>query len=305
MSTDPKDRGPRYPQGVFSGQGSARNKDSANGEPEHQVEIEIDAEADLDEEAVTAQHHALPKAGHERHVTRGFEDDEATAPAMPAPHESRTEGDGSRAGVQQDIRAMADPFARSEDPPPLGHGEEHDAWSMEHGADFQSTLRPEAGEMEQLVELSSLRFSDLPSELTPGGALDLADHARPSVELNLEGHMEELYALDDLSGTLRAAELLLGRDPDNTRAAQCAADCRDRLIALYTSKLGRTDAIAVVALSDQELRWLGLDHRSGFLLSRIDGFSTVEELLDICGMPRLEALRTLADLLERGAIRLR
>jgi len=36
----------------------------------------------------------------------------------------------------------------------------------------------------------------------------------------------------------------------------------------------------------------------------VDGVSTVEEVLDICGMPRLEALKTLADLLERGAIRL-
>jgi hypothetical protein len=48
---------------------------------------------------------------------------------------------------------------------------------------------------------------------------------------------------------------------------------------------------------------LGLDHRAGFLLSRVDGLSTVEEVLDICGMPRLEALKTLVDLLDRGAIR--
>ena len=30
---------------------------------------------------------------------------------------------------------------------------------------------------------------------------------------------------------------------------------------------------------------------------------TIEEVLDVCGMPRLEALKTLVDLLERGAIR--
>jgi hypothetical protein len=39
------------------------------------------------------------------------------------------------------------------------------------------------------------------------------------------------------------------------------------------------------------------------LLSRVDGLSTIEEVLDVCGMPRLEALKTLVDLLERGAIR--
>jgi hypothetical protein len=76
------------------------------------------------------------------------------------------------------------------------------------------------------------------------------------------------------------------------------------LIHLYSSKLGRLDKVVVVALGDSQLRWLGLDHRSGFMLSRIDGQSTVDELLDICGMPRLEGLKTLAYLLERGAIRL-
>jgi hypothetical protein len=76
------------------------------------------------------------------------------------------------------------------------------------------------------------------------------------------------------------------------------------LIQLYSSKIGRLDRVVVLVLGDSQLRWLGLDHRSGFLISRIDGFSTLEELLDVCGMPRLEALKTLSDLLERGAIRL-
>ena len=62
-------------------------------------------------------------------------------------------------------------------------------------------------------------------------------------------------------------------------------------------------AVPVPALSETQLRWLGLDHRSGFLLSRVDGIATVEDVLDVCGMPRLEALKTLVDLIERGAIR--
>lgn len=45
-----------------------------------------------------------------------------------------------------------------------------------------------------------------------------------------------------------------------------------------------------------------LEPRSAFLLSRIDGSMTVEDVLDVSGMPRLEALRTLALLARRGAI---
>lgn len=45
-----------------------------------------------------------------------------------------------------------------------------------------------------------------------------------------------------------------------------------------------------------------LDPRSAFLLSRIDGALTVEDVLDVSGMPRLEALRGLALLVRRGAV---
>jgi hypothetical protein len=40
------------------------------------------------------------------------------------------------------------------------------------------------------------------------------------------------------------------------------------------------------------------------LLSLVDGMSTIEELLDISGMPRLDALRILYGLLDQRAIAL-
>ncbi len=45
-----------------------------------------------------------------------------------------------------------------------------------------------------------------------------------------------------------------------------------------------------------------LVHRAGFLLSRVDGFTSLEELLDLSGMPRLEALKTVLSLVDAGAI---
>jgi hypothetical protein len=46
----------------------------------------------------------------------------------------------------------------------------------------------------------------------------------------------------------------------------------------------------------------GLEPREAFLLSRLDGSMTVEDLLDVSGMPQSEALRTLALLIRRGAV---
>lgn len=218
---------------------------------------------------------------------------------------------GSEEVVLADIAANQPKMRPSSSfPPPLGHAEAHDAWTLGRMSRQSTVPPPEASEVDRLRALSARLDDALEAraelDTTPpseGGALDLVDRSRPSQQLDLVGEMEELYALDDLTGALRFAELILGREPDNMQARQCAQNCRQRLIQLYASKIGDLSGVPVQALSENQMRWLGLDHRSGFLLSRVDGLSTVEEVLDVCGMPRLEALKTLVDLLERGAIR--
>lgn len=218
---------------------------------------------------------------------------------------------GSEEVVLADIAANQ-PRVRpsSSFPPPLGQAEGHDAWTLGRMSRQSTVPPPQAAEVDRLRALSARigARADARNDLdtsppSEGGALDLVDRSRPSQQLDLVGEMEELYALDDLTGALRFAELILGREPDNVQARQCAQNCRARLIQLYASKIGDLGGVPVQALSENQMRWLGLDHRSGFLLSRVDGLSTIEEVLDVCGMPRLEALKTLVDLLERGAIR--
>lgn len=136
------------------------------------------------------------------------------------------------------------------------------------------------------------------------GALDLVDRSSPSSpELDLEAEMRERFDLDDFTGALSVAELLLGRDPGHAGAKRIAEQSRRRLENMLTSRLGGTDRTPRVVVAESEMRWLGLDHRGGFLLSRIDG-GHVEDILDVCGMPRIEALKTLVELLDAGAITL-
>jgi hypothetical protein len=92
--------------------------------------------------------------------------------------------------------------------------------------------------------------------------------------------------------------------PEHPEALRYARSSRERLEQLYSSRLGSLARIAHVAVPDHEIRWLGLDHRAGFLLSRVDGCHSVEEILDVSGMPRLEALKTLSELVSVGAVRL-
>jgi hypothetical protein len=116
--------------------------------------------------------------------------------------------------------------------------------------------------------------------------------------------LRERYALGDFSGALAIAEGILSSDPDNVDAQRYAESCRDVLRQMYAARLGPLDQIPVVAIPTEQLRWLTLDHRSGFLLSHVDGVSTLEEILDVSGMNPLEAMRIIYDLLQQKVIAL-
>jgi hypothetical protein len=188
--------------------------------------------------------------------------------------------------------------------------EGHDAWTS--GRRRSTTPPPRR----RLSDLSAppLRRGSASRRATPSGSLPvvvdesdayrLIERSRPSLSLDLGAEVAERYALGDFTGALRAAELWLGTDPENAEAKNYAASCREHLEQFYQSRLGSFDRVAQVDVEPSEIRWLGLDHRAGFFLSRVDGSTTVDELLDLSGMPRLEALATLVELLDMGAVRL-
>jgi hypothetical protein len=60
--------------------------------------------------------------------------------------------------------------------------------------------------------------------------------------------------------------------------------------------------VLVVVTPPERLKRLPLDHRAGFLLSRIDGATDLETLIEIAAMPRHEALRIVRDLFESGVV---
>jgi hypothetical protein len=119
---------------------------------------------------------------------------------------------------------------------------------------------------------------------------------------DLAAEMNDRFALGDFTGALRAAELLLGQDPNDAEAMQVATVSRDRLVSFYLARLGGLGAVLELKVAGAEVRWLGLDHRAGFLLSCVDGTTTVEEIVDVSGMPKHEALRLLVEVLEGGAV---
>lgn len=117
--------------------------------------------------------------------------------------------------------------------------------------------------------------------------------------------MHERLDVGDFTAALSTAETMLEVDPDDQDAMHVAEVCRAKLKAIYIGRLGSLDKIPVLAVQRTNLRGLSLDHRSGFLLSMVDGMSSIEEIIDIAAMPPLEALRTLYNLVTQQIITLR
>jgi hypothetical protein len=190
-----------------------------------------------------------------------------------------------------------DPFASmncSTAPPPRAKRSEP-SLELDESALESARGRPRPG--------ADLAFERGPTSLELDlSALDSAASA-PISEPGLR-QIVDRYAVGDFSGALVLAEALLESAPEHVEALRYAGKCRDVLMQMYAARLGALDQVVTMSIPSEQIRWLSLDHRSGFLLSLIDGTSSVEELLDISGMPRLDALRIMYGLFQERVITL-
>lgn len=129
--------------------------------------------------------------------------------------------------------------------------------------------------------------------------------AAPAPPPITEQEMKDRVAVGDFSGALEIAEKLLDEDPNDQGARTCADDCRETLKKMYLGRIGSLARVAVVSVPRDQLRWLSIDHKAGFVLSLVDGVSTLEMVLDLTGMTELDALRILSELVQQRIITLR
>ncbi len=166
----------------------------------------------------------------------------------------------------------------------------------------QDVLPPGSGLEYPAPVDESLAFS---LDGAPGDAIGLIAARVTPVAPKSDDPLVELrdrYAVGDFTGALSIAEAVLTDDPSNAEVGRYLESCKDILMQMYKARLGALTQIPRIALAAEELRWLTLDHRSGFLLSCIDGISTVEDLLDVSGMPPLDTLRILYTLMQQQII---
>jgi hypothetical protein len=73
----------------------------------------------------------------------------------------------------------------------------------------------------------------------------------------------------------------------------------------YLERLRGRHAVLYVAVARRDLMGLVLDHWGGFVLSLVDGVTSVQQILDVAPMPEHDALEVLDQLRERGVIKIR
>ncbi|MBS2021806.1 MAG: hypothetical protein JST92_05310 [Deltaproteobacteria bacterium] len=112
----------------------------------------------------------------------------------------------------------------------------------------------------------------------------------------------ELVALNDFSGALELTNKILALHPNDKDAQAMHKTCEENLTQMFESRLGSMDRRPRVVLKPDEVIWLNLDPRAGFVLAQIDGEVSFEDLYAICGLSRLDTARILSQLLEEGVI---
>ncbi len=151
-----------------------------------------------------------------------------------------------------------------------------------------------------LVETYRRATQSLPQPTADGPT----DGDRAGRESGTLRDMQDRYAVGDFTGALVVAESILEANPENPDAKRYAQSCREVLTQMYAARLGPMDQVAVVSVPQEQITWLSLDHRAGFLLSLVDGVSSIEEILDVSGMTRLDALRIMYTLYQQNVITL-
>lgn len=148
------------------------------------------------------------------------------------------------------------------------------------------------------VTSSGLGLSAVP----PSGTSPAVRRASRKNLADLHEQLKKQLDLHDFSGSLATAERILFGSPQDEAAMHAKELCTERLRAMYQAKLGDLQGVPQVVVRADEVPWLDLDQRSGFILSQVDGVSTYAEIVAISGLGMLETLRLLAELTSKKVI---
>jgi hypothetical protein len=143
--------------------------------------------------------------------------------------------------------------------------------------------------------------------------LEQIDRGAPASETREERTRRRITALLDRAATwsrdadfdraVTAVDLALSEDPNSALAQKLVHRNREAIMNAFQAFLGDLQRTPNLARPLHELASAPISPRAAFLLSRVDGTLSLDEILDVSGMPRMEAYRYLCQLFLRGILR--
>lgn len=116
------------------------------------------------------------------------------------------------------------------------------------------------------------------------------------------GVVAEHYKKKDLEGAFQALEGICNEFPNDEALDGYLNRLKGEMTQQYSQTLGSMDRIPQLSVSQNDLMGRQLSPEEGFVISRIDGSGTIEDLLTVLGLDRFTGLRTLHRLHQAGLI---
>lgn len=135
----------------------------------------------------------------------------------------------------------------------------------------------------------------------PGPSAEAAPAADPMAALVADA--QRLFEDDELEASLDLFEAIARRDPVRLDVQGWIEHVRSRLVKRYRERLGDGSSPLRPGVAAGDVMRFNLPAHAGFLLSLMDGETTVGDLVSLSGMDPFEALRALHGMLEAGIVR--
>lgn len=164
-----------------------------------------------------------------------------------------------------------------------------------------SDVRPGVSEPESTSDDAAecvIRVEDASLSAEERAAIEALEDEDPTTLDDVRDSFER----GDHEGVIVHAQRILDQHPNHAAARRYLEGASELLKRSYLERFDDGRRVLRLAVKADDLAGLHLDHRAGFLLSLVDGVSTVDEILDVAPMPRLEVLRLLAHMLDERAL---
>jgi len=213
-----------------------------------------------------------------------------------------------RAASEQDFavdRATPELVIEPLEPPPLDEQDEDTRFDSAAPAAVTQALGRAATEHEPVLTFDPIAagaatlLREIDTNALPDENRDDRVRRRISSLLDLAN---QAAVRGELHRAVTAIDLALSQDPESALGQKLVHRHRDAILHVLQQYLGDMSRRPKVAKPMHELNGTFIGPRAAFLVSRVDGDISYDELLDVSGMPRMEAYRYLCQLVMRGVL---